>query len=72
MKKLKNKPFSISINRSNDSGTQKINPITVRIFDHKQIEHRFLDMCTTDGREAATAAVIFNKMDSVLVKHDIP
>ena len=41
-------------------------------FDNMKIEHRFLDMCTTDGREAATAEVIFNKMDSVLVKHGIP
>ena len=68
------KPFSLCIDGSSDTDLQKMNPITVRIFDLNscKVGMRFLDMCTTSGTNAATAEAIFEKMDSVLVSHSIP
>jgi len=54
-KKMKDTSFCLSIDGSNDTGTEKMNPMTVKIFDVNQVQHRFLDMCTTAGREAARA-----------------
>ena len=67
-------PYSLSIDGSNDTGLSKMNPLTVRIFDdcRKRVDTRFLDMCTTSGTSAATAQVIFEKMDEVLSLHCIP
>ena len=55
MKKL---PFSISIDGSNDTGLEKRNPMTVKLFDVNGVSHLFLDMCTTTGYGAATAEII--------------
>ena len=50
-----------------------MNPLTVRIFDdcRKRVNTRFLDMCMTSGINAATAPVIFEKMNAILNFHDI-
>lgn len=63
--KMKYNPFSLMIDGSNDSGLEKINPITVRIFDVNRIKTCFLDMCPTTS---ATAEALFNGMDSRLAK----
>ena len=65
---MKDIPFSLSIDGSNDTRTEKMNLMTVKLFDVNCVQHRFLDMCTTAGSEAATAETIFNKMDSVADK----
>ena len=67
-------PYSLSVDGSNDTGLQKMNPLTVRIFDEdrKRVETRFLDMCTTSGKAAGTAQAIFDKMNAVLNLHNIP
>ncbi len=54
-------PFSILIDGSNDSGLDKMNPITVKIFDtsRDKVQSRFLDMCLTNDARAATAEEIF-------------
>ena len=49
-----------------------MNPVTVKVFDTDRVKHKFLDMCTISGKGAATAEVIFNKMDSAFTKHTIP
>ncbi|MGH0117576.1 UNVERIFIED_CONTAM: hypothetical protein FKN15_005078 [Acipenser sinensis] len=49
-----------------------MNPLTVKLFDIDRVEHMFLDMCITTGTNAATAETIFEKMDSVLKKDNIP
>lgn len=49
-----------------------MNPLTVKLFDVDRVEHMFLDMCITTGTNAATAETIFEKMDSVLKKDNIP
>ena len=48
---MKSSPFAFAIDGSNDTGLQKMNPITVRLFDKSQgmIITRFLDMCITEG-----------------------
>lgn len=70
---MKKEPFSLLTDGSNDSGLQKMNPLTVRIFDvnSSKVESRFLDMCATEGTNAATAASIFQKIDDVLSNHNI-
>ena len=58
--------FSLAIDGTNDCELQKMNPITVRIYDisvSKVVTH-FLEMCTTTS---ATAKAIFNAMDHKLV-----
>lgn len=44
-------PFSIAIDGSNDTGIEKMNPLTVRLYDTSEgcIVTRFLDMCLTKG-----------------------
>lgn len=70
---MQNRPFSILIDGSNDNGLEKMNPITVKVFDvgRGRVESRFLDMCLTSGAEAATARGIFAKMDQVLTSNEI-
>jgi hypothetical protein len=71
---MQQSPFSLCIDGSSDTDLQKMNPITVRIFDLKtnKAGMRFLDMCATSGTNAATAQVIFEKMDSVLSSQSVP
>ena len=69
---MRNNPYSLSIDGSNDTGHDKMNPMTVKLFDVDRVHHRFLDMCTTSGKDAGTAEVIFGKMDEVLSKLNIP
>ena len=56
--------FSLAIDGTNDCELQKMNPITVRIYDNsvsKVVTH-FFDMCTS-----TTAEAIFNAMNHKLV-----
>ena len=66
-------PYSLSVDGSNDTGLQKMNLLTVRIFHESsnQVETRFLDMCTS-GKDAGKAQAIFDKMNAVLNLHHIP
>ena len=59
---MKNGAFSLMIDGSNDSGLEKMNPITVRVYDinHSRIVTSFLDMCPTSS---TTAEAIFTSMD---------
>ena len=56
-----------------DKGLEKLNPLTMRIYDEKRqkVDMRFLDMCTTIGKHAATAEAIFEKMNAILSAHAI-
>ena len=70
---MKIQPFSVAVDGSNDTGLEKMNPMTVRLYDVNQgsIVTRLLDMCLTKGTESATAASIFKKMDDVLKENGI-
>ncbi len=50
---MKSSPFSLAVDGSNDSGIEKMNPITVRLYEPGvgKIVTRFLDMCTTTGKK---------------------
>ena len=36
------------------------------------VDTRFLDMCCTSGQNSGTAATIFQKIDNVMIKHQLP
>jgi len=59
---MRSHPFSICIDGSNDTELEKMNPITVQIYDvtSNMVVTRFLDMCTTTG---ATAEAIYNMIN---------
>ena len=44
-------PFAIAIDGSNDNGLEKMNPMTVRLFDSDRgvVTTQLLDMCLTSG-----------------------
>ena len=48
---MKVQPFSVAVDGSNDTGLEKMNPMTVRLYDvnRGRIVTRFLDMCLTTG-----------------------
>lgn len=65
--------FTLSVDGSNDTGLEKMNPLTVRIFDinRGKVDTQFFDMCTTAGLQAATADAIFGKMNEALLTRSI-
>ena len=71
---MKEEPFSLAVDGSNDNGIHKMNPVTVRIYDSNtgHIGTRLLDMCLTTGTGSATAASIFTAMNNALESREIP
>ena len=62
---MKTHPFSLSTDGSNDTGLEKMNPISIRVFDEEEskVITKFLHMCpSTDGR----AETLFSNIDSKL------
>ena len=59
---MKAHPFSVSVDGSNDTGLEKMNPVTIRIYDTNsgRIITQFLDMCTS---ASSTAEAIYKVMD---------
>ena len=70
VKVMKTGPFSVAIDGSSDNGVEKMNPLTVRIFNVKRgiVHTQFLDMCLSS---LSTAEGLFSKMQDVLLKHEI-
>ena len=60
-------PFSILIDGSSDTGIEKMNPITVRIFD-KSVQVNFLDMCMAS---LCTAEGLFSAVEEVFAKNSL-
>ncbi len=67
---MKSNSFAVAIDGSSDSGIEKMNPLTVRIFDINRgvVCTQFLDMCMSSS---STAEGIFAKMQEVLSTHSI-
>ena len=71
---MKQQPYSLSVDASNDTGLSKMNPVTVRIFDvsRKTVSQKFLDLCLTRGVDASKAKEIFDAIQNTLEKYEIP
>uniref|UniRef100_H3ARC8 HAT C-terminal dimerisation domain-containing protein n=1 Tax=Latimeria chalumnae TaxID=7897 RepID=H3ARC8_LATCH len=71
---MKNEPFSLSVEESNDTGLEKMNPLTVRIFDLQKhiVTTQLLDLCLTTGSHATTTEGMFSKIDEKMTLHEIP
>lgn len=57
---IKSAPFSLAIDGSNDSGLEKMNPMTIRYFDARRVKTQLLDMCLTSGVHFNYTSHVFN------------
>ena len=65
----------MGIDGGSDTGLEKMNPVTIRIFDinrSKQVESHFYDMCTTSGEDCGKAAAIFDVLDEKFQNDSMP
>ena len=68
-------PFSLGIDGSSDTDVDKMNPMTVRIFDinrSKTVTTHFYNMCVTSGRDASKAEKLFHVVRSKMEEDKIP
>ena len=67
---MKTSCYSITTDGSNDQGLQKINPVTVRLFDINQhkVVTKFYDMCPSTS---STAVGIFTAINTAMMKNNI-
>ena len=51
--------YSIAVDGSDDTGLQKMNPMTVRVYEPStgRIVTRFLDMCSTTGKMSVLCCI---------------
>ena len=70
---LKNLPFILMLDGSNDTWALKMFPVTVRIFDinYQRIIIKNFYMYLMEGRDASTAAEMFSSVDKLFIKHGI-
>ena len=63
-------PFAIAIDGSNDCGVEKMNPLTVCIFNGStgKVVQQFLDMCMSSS---STAEGLFTTMKEAFSKHSL-
>ena len=66
-------PLCITLDGSNDTGFQKMYPVTVRIFDvnFNRIMKKFFDMNFLEGTDAPTAASMFDSVNNLFEQHNI-
>ena len=71
---MKHQPFSICIYGSNDAELEKMNPITVRIYNARsgKIVHHFLDMCETTSATTEAVYTALNEKISQLLDTSKP
>ena len=71
----KTHPFSLGTGSSNDTGLERMNPVCLQIFDvncSKKVTSHFLNMCLTSGKNASTAACIFDKINEKFTEYGLP
>ena len=68
---MKNAPYSLATDGSNDNGLKKMNPLTVQIYDVnlKRVKISLLDMCLSSE---STAEKLFQGINDCLAGHRIP
>ena len=68
---IRSNPFSLAVHGSSNSDFEKMNPLTVRIFDVNRgsVCTQFLDMCKSSS---STAQGIFAKMEEAMTTYNIP
>ena len=66
--------YSLSTDGSNDTDWEKMNPLTVRLYDvnTSRVVTNFIDMCCTTGPTGGQTASIFNKIDEILKTQEVP
>ena len=71
---MNNEPNSPTVDGLNENGLQKMNLLTVRIFDVQRgcVTTQLLDMFLTSGRNGGTAAAIFERIDEKMTEKEIP
>ena len=68
-------PFSLGIDGSSDTDVNKMNHVTMRIFNvnrSKTVTSHFYDMCVTSGRDVSKAAELFKVVESRFEQDNIP
>ena len=71
---IRTHPFSLGIDGSSDTDVEKMNPMTVRIFDingPKTVSSHFYNMCVTSGRDASKADTIFQVVQTKMEDDNI-
>ena len=65
--------FSIILDGSNDTGLQKMYPVTVRIFDvnFNRIMKKFFDINFLEGTDAPTAASMFDSVNNLFERYNM-
>ena len=72
---LKNHAFSLGIDGSSDTDVEKMNPMTVRIWEiniSKTVTTHFYNMCVTSGRDASKAEKLFEVVQAKMEEDGIP
>ncbi len=75
VKHCKDHPYSVSTDGSNDTGIQKMNPVSIRLFDintSKTVSNHFYNMCLTEGESGAKAFKIFEAVETTFDQDKLP
>ena len=66
-------PFSIMLDGSNDTGLQKMYPVTVRVVgvNFNRIMKKFFDMNFLKGTDAPTAVSMFDSVNNLFERFNI-
>ena len=68
---MQDNPYSLATDGSNDNALEKMNPLTVRIFNlsRGKVKMSLLDMCMSPS---GVASDIFNALDKYITTFKIP
>ena len=67
--------FSVGNDGSNDTGIDKMNPLTIKIFDvnnSETVTNHFFSMCLTEGEDCCKAYKIFEAIENAFDEDSIP
>ena len=68
--RLRNDFYLLSTDGSNDTGLEKLNPLTVSLYNSSKsrVDTRLLDIRCSSGQNLGTTTTIFQKIDDVMIK----